>query len=172
MAKNEVSWKVSKDGKTVSAGGKTYSMKAFKSQFKDISQVNPANTSSRQVSGESMLAAGKYGYAIKTDKTVQQVSAKTADEAKASADKKAAKRAASSLKAANKPSVSANADAARKVAAQRAAKTAPSSRTPAQNLAISRTTGGISGAGAKNVNKIYRPMGGGAGGGLLGNKQR
>ena len=42
------------------------------------------------------------------------------DEAKASADKKAAKRAASSLKAANKPSVSANADAARKVAAQRA----------------------------------------------------
>ena len=35
----------------------------------------------------------------------------------------------------------------------------------------SRNTGGVTPA-SKTVNKLYRPMGGGAGGGLLGNKQR
>lgn len=162
----EVNWKVSKDGKTVTAGGKTYSLSAFKKQFAGAEQIS-GNGFSKQIAGPGMFEPGSKGTASPRigAGAVKQVSAKTADEAKASADKKSAKKAASSLKAASKPSTSSSADAARAAAAKRATTTAPSSRTAAQNIAISRTTGGIAGKGARAVNPVYRMMGG-AGGGL------
>ena len=85
--------------------------------------------------------------------------------------KKETKKAAKSLKEASKTVVSKSADEARAAAAKRATLTAPSNRTPAQNIAIARTTGGIAGAGAKKVNPVYRMMGrgGGAGGAFIEN---
>lgn len=131
----DVKWRLSNDGKTVTAGGKTYSLSAFQKQFSTI--VNKGNT----VVGPNALKFDS-GTAVSRNKSVQQVSAKTADEAKAKADKKAAKKAASSLKAAKTPVKGKAAEAARTAAKKRAAATAPTARSSGQKYTLRGGAGG------------------------------
>lgn len=72
MAK--IRWEVSKDGKTVKAGGKTYSVDAFRNQFKSID--------SPFVTGSNALLPGNVGSAEETTKSVKKV-ASSPDEARA-----------------------------------------------------------------------------------------
>ena len=145
----EVKWKVSKDGKTVTVGGKTYSIAAFKSQFAGIEKNSGSGF--RQISGPGMFEPGATGIAGTKigAKPVKQVSAKTADEAKSRYEKKAAKKAASSLKDAKKPVKTAAAAKAREAAKKRATLTAPSKRSSGQKFTL--RGGGAGGAFLENL---------------------
>ena len=102
MAK--IRWEVSKDGKTVTDGGKTYSIDSFKNLFTKID--------SPFTMGQNALTAGNVGSAERTSKPVKQVTAGP-DEARAkkgpvkkTATSKAQVTAAAkggSIKAADKP---------------------------------------------------------------------
>lgn len=100
----QVKWKVSQDGKTVTAVGKTYSVDAFANLYKSID--------SEYVSGRNALKPGATGVATEIGKGVKKVAA-SPDEARAkkgpvkkTATSKANVTAAArggSIKAADKP---------------------------------------------------------------------
>ena len=125
-------FRFSNDEKTVTIGGKTYSKAAFKSQFAIVNQA-----------GLKGVAEPKAG------KSVKQISAKTADEAKAKYNKKAVKKAASSLKAAKTPVKTTAAAKAREAAKKRATLTAPSKRSSGQRFTL--RGGGAGGAFIENL---------------------
>ena len=142
----EVKWRLSSDGKTVIAGGKTYSLSAFKKQFTNI------DNSSKNVRGSNAIQFGSGTADTRSGATVKKVSsstAKTADEAKSKYEKKAAKKAASSIKAASKPVKTAAAAKAREAAKKRAALTAPNKRSSGQKFTI--RGGGAGGAFLENL---------------------
>lgn len=147
MAEKEpISWKVSKDGKTVTAGGKTYSVDAFKNQFSNIySPITTASGEKSRIVGQYALRPGESGYAnmIPGKTTVKVGSGQEAAKPKPKAVKKTATTRAQvtaaakggSIKAADKP----------------------------------RSQGGIGKGADGKVNPVYRMMGRGGGlGGMFG----
>lgn len=82
-----VNWEISKDGKTVTVGKKTYSMSAFKNQFTDI--VNPYVSAA----SDKKLAPGMSGTAEPTGKKVVTPKVDSSPEkAKSRAEKKRYKK--------------------------------------------------------------------------------